>query len=152
MNLKFVKATNEDAEELIHIQDACFYLDYLKYGECPLYHQSKRAIEEDIEAHIVFKVMVNGKCVGDIIARKIKEDRYFLHCLCILPDFENQGIGQKAINFIERFCEDAVSWELMTPSDKVKNHYFFHKCKYNRKGEEQKGNTKLSHFGKEGIV
>ena len=41
MDIKYRKATVEDADLLIQIYNDSFYSDYIKYGECPAYGKTK---------------------------------------------------------------------------------------------------------------
>lgn len=98
----------------------------------------------------------DGEIFVEIQNKSFKEDylRYgecytcHLDCLCIIPQYENQGIGQKAVEFIESQFPNATSWYLETPSDKKRNHYFYIKCGYEITDEKMEGNVKVVIFSK----
>lgn len=84
----------------------------------------------------------------DIPVRKVsaheESDTYHLDCLYVIPQYENQEIGQKAVELIESQFSNSKKWYLETPSDKNRNHYFYRKCGY----EKIDGNVKVVIFFK----
>lgn len=44
--------------------------------------------------------MLDGIPVGKVSVHE-EADTCHLDCLCVIPQYENQGIGEKAIEFIE---------------------------------------------------
>lgn len=76
-----------------------------------------------------------------------KDNTYYLDCLCVIPEYENKGIGQKAVRFIESQFPDAVCWALETPADKEKN-LFYKKMGYAITNEYMNGSVKVVLFEK----
>lgn len=148
MELKFERATIEDVEILINVRNQSFYADYIKYGECPGYNISKENMTTSILNKMSYKIIYNNHVVGNISATDNQDNTYYLGCLCVIPDYENQGIGQKAIKFIEGVFSNATVWTLQTPSDKEKNHYFYEKMGYTIVKEIIEGSVKLVVFEK----
>ncbi len=130
MNVQFVRAVLEDADSLISIQNQSFYVDFIKYGVCPGYARSRDSMIESILHNFVYKILCDGIVVVDIIVRDKGNADYYLGCICVVPDYENVGIGQLAMNFIDECFPDAQHWSLETPSDKLRNHYFYKKHGY----------------------
>ncbi len=127
MNIQFERAVIEDADILISVQNQSFYSDFVKYGVCPGYNRSHDSMVESISNSIVYKILCDDNVVGDFIIKNNGDGDYYLGCFCVTPDYENKGIGQLAMNFIDTCFQDAVHWSLQTPSDKLRNHYFYHK-------------------------
>ncbi|WMJ87161.1 GNAT family N-acetyltransferase [Anaerocolumna sp. MB42-C2] len=148
MKIRFERANIEDAETLIDIRNLCFYKDYLKYGVCPGYNITKEQMRNSIIHRISYKIICGNQIVGNISVKDNKDNTYYLSCLCVIPDYENKGIGQSAIHFIEQEFPDASSWTLETPADKVRNHYFYKKMGYNLVKEIDEGPVKLVVFEK----
>ena len=48
MTIEYRPATKEDAELLVSIYDAAFYNDYLRYGTCPGYGNTKEYMQQSI--------------------------------------------------------------------------------------------------------
>ena len=85
---------------------------------------------ESIARNYVFKILCDGMVVGDVIVKDNGNEDYYLGCLCVIPDYENRGIGQAAMRFIDDCFPDAKHWSLETPADKMRNHYFYIKHGY----------------------
>jgi len=148
MDIKFVRATIDDADVLINVRNQSFYADYIKYGECPGYSNSIESMISTILNRIMYKIICNDQIVGNISVRDNHDNTYYLGCLCIIPEYEDKGIGQQAIRFIESEFPDAVCWTLETPADKEKNHYFYKKMGYIIVKEYMNGSVKVVLFEK----
>ena len=66
MTIEFRKATLVDAGLLINIYNASFYSDYLRYGACPGYGNSKEMMEESIRRYPKHIILSNNAPVGCI--------------------------------------------------------------------------------------
>jgi ribosomal protein S18 acetylase RimI-like enzyme len=148
MQIKFERATFDDIEELINVRNKSFYEDYIKYGECPGYNYTKESMMDAILSRIVYKTICDNQIVGNISVRDNKDGTYYLGCLCIIPEYENKGIGQESLKFIEKEFPNALTWTLETPADKMRNHYFYKKAGYAIIEEYMNGSVKLALFEK----
>ena len=74
-----------------------------------------------------YKILADFRVIGNISVHAPVKSRYWLGCLAIIPEFQNRGIGSKAIRFIEREFPDAISWGLDTPVQKAGNCHFYEK-------------------------
>ncbi len=141
-NLRFERAAASDANTLITVQNAAFLDDFLAYGECPAYREPLPEMERQIQTRIVYKILDGTTVIGDIIVRKQEEGKYYLRVLCVAPEYQNQGIGQKALDFLFREIPDAVSWELITPYKSIRNHHLYEKMGF-RKIDEYRQSPSL---------
>ncbi|WP_304943423.1 GNAT family N-acetyltransferase [Vallitalea guaymasensis] len=148
MNIKFQRATVKDADKIINIRNQCFHSDYIKYGECPGYNISKENMERYIKNNLSYKIICDNKIVGNVSVRDNNDTTYYLCCLCIIPDYENKGIGQESLKFLENQFPNATKWTLETPADKKKNHYFYKKVGYTIINEYMDGSVKVVLFEK----
>lgn len=73
MKIEYRQATPKDAELLVHIYNAAFYSDYLKYGECPGYGKTKEMMEESIIKYPKFVILCGCEAVGCISARSLNK-------------------------------------------------------------------------------
>ena len=69
MKIEYRQAVIEDAELLVNIYNASFYDDYVRYGSCPGYGQTKEMMEESIGKYLkhisaerTVSVTVDGRC------------------------------------------------------------------------------------------
>lgn len=128
--IHFKKATLEDIDELILVQNLSFYDDYVKYGECPAYNESKDQMRNAVLNRIVYVIRDDERIIGDIIIKKLDDSSYYLRVLCVIPEYHNKRIGRQAIEFIEKDNLEAKSWELITPAGSIRNHHFYEKMGY----------------------
>lgn len=148
INIEFKRADINDVHELINIQNESFYDDYIKYGECAGYNHSKESMTNIVLNKITYKIICDNQIIGDIIIKDNHDDTYYLGGLCVIPDYENKGIGQEAMKFIERQFPSTAIWTLETPADKKRNHYFYKKMGYNIVKEYMNGSVKIVLFKK----
>lgn len=148
MDIKFERATIDDIEALINVRNQSFYSDYVKYGECPGYNISKENMTNSILNTISYKIICNNEIVGNISIKDNHDNTYCIGCLCVIPDYENKGIGKEAIRFIESELPNSTVWNLETPVDKRRNHYFYKKAGYSIVDEFMDGSVKLALFEK----
>lgn len=148
MNIHIEIATVNDVEELIQVQNDAFLSDYILYGECPGYGRTIESMKKSVETCYTFKIMDGGTIIGDIIVRKKDEGDYYLGGLCVIPAYENNGIGQIAMNFILNYFNDAIHWSLETPLEKKRNHYFYQKFGFKITKEMIDGSVKIVLFEK----
>jgi hypothetical protein len=83
MEIKFKRATIDDAEALINVRNQSFYADYAKYGECPAYNHSKESMTNSILNRIAYKIICNNQIIGNISVRDNHDNTYCLSCLCV---------------------------------------------------------------------
>ena len=148
MDVKIERATVDDVDQLIEVQNKSFYSDFVKYGECPGYHHSRESMTKIVLNRITYKILCDDQIVGDIIVRDKGEHLYFLGGLCVIPEYENKGIGQQAIKLLEHDFPDAIQWSLETPADKKRNHYFYKKMGFEITKEYMDGSVKIVLFEK----
>lgn len=130
------------------MRNQSFYSDYIKYGECPGYNVSKERMTNSILKNISYKIIYDNKVIGNISVAENQENSYHIGCLCVIPSYENRGVGQEAIRFIENKFPNAITWNLDTPADKERNHYFYKKAGYSIINEYLSGSVKLVIFEK----
>jgi GNAT superfamily N-acetyltransferase len=80
-----------------------------------------------------YKVLCQGHVIGGIIVWILPERHNILGTVFIDSDFQDQGVGTQAWQFIESRYPDTKSWRLSTPKWATKNHYFYEtKCGFQR--------------------
>ena len=142
------RATINDADSLIDVQNQSFLSDFQKYGICPSYNQTKEKIASHIISDNVYKIIADSRIIGDIVIIKKAGEHYHLQCICVVPKYENGGIGNTAMRFIEREFPEAILWTLVTPSDKLRNHYFYQKHGFQITREFFTEDVRMSYFEK----
>jgi GNAT superfamily N-acetyltransferase len=133
----FELAHEKDAEILKEIGIKAFEEDKKQYGSTPPGIDSVDWHLSQIKSGMYYKIIYDGQTVGGIKLFDMKGRHYRLGSIYILPDFQNHGIGHKAIEFIEKVYPDARKWSLDTPYKSYRNHYFYEKHGYVKVGETQ---------------
>ena len=129
MNLILQRAAEEDAPGIILARDQSFYDDYVRFGECPGYHITPKAMRDTIRKADVYRILIDGKMVGDVSVHPPAEDgSRWIGCLEIIPEYQNGGIGSETLlAVIDRYPE-TEKWELETPVQNKRNCHFYEKA------------------------
>lgn len=127
MNIEYRRATKEDAMTMVNIYNAAFYEDYVRYGYCPGYGSTREKMELSIEQTTKYIMRCSEVAVGVISFENKGEGNYYLGCLCVLPEYQGQGIGFQACQFMKSVCPDWKQISLVTPADKEENVRFYTK-------------------------
>ena len=147
MTIEYRQAVIEDAELLIKIYDASFYDDYLRYGSCPGYGNTREMMEDSIIRHPKHIILCDDEPVGCVSYTKLGMGEYEVSCLCIIPEFQGKGIGTRAMQFLKTFLEDWKKLTLVTPISKKENVKFYtEKCGFHIVSTEKDGNVELARF------
>lgn len=143
----FRKAETADAELLIRIYNSSFYSDFIKYGECPAYGKTTEEMKHSIAVYPKFLIFCQEKAVGSISCKQVQKGVYEIGCLCVIPEFQGQGIGTSAIEFVKSYYSDWICFTLVTPADKSENIRFYkEKCGFRIQDTEMDGNVKVVRF------
>ena len=145
MKIEYRQATIEDAELLVNIYNASFYDDYVRYGSCPGYGQTKEMMEESIGKYLKHIILCDNKPVGCVSCIKLENGIYEIGCLCVIPEYQGKGIGTQAIRFIKILYEDWEKLTLVTPIDKKENVKFYaERCGFHIASTERDGSVELA--------
>lgn len=147
MNIEIKRATTKDAKVLVDIYNKAFYEDFVKYGECPGYGKSVSDMEKSINETLKYIAYNGENPVGAISVLKKNDGLYYLGALCVIPEYQRQGIGHKLLEFFKEQNKDWKKIELITPSDKEKNiNFYTKKCGFSIDAEEMDGSIRVYHF------
>ncbi|MCI8865400.1 MAG: GNAT family N-acetyltransferase [Lachnospiraceae bacterium] len=74
-------------------------------------------------------ISLNGQLIGGVVLWIKENNHNFLGNIFIDPAYENQGIGTKVWNMVEKLYPDTKVWETETPIFSSRNHNFYvNKC------------------------
>lgn len=128
--VKFTVALESDAKILRDIAVSAFEEDKINYGSMPPGIETIEWHLSKIKNGMYYKIMIDDKIVGAINLYDLKNNHFRLGAVYIDPTYQNQGIGTKAIDFIENTYPDVKKWSLDTPYKSYKNHKFYEKHGY----------------------
>ena len=138
------KAITTDAESIFNIQVKVFLPlleKYKDYNTSPGNESIDRVISRITNPQGVFyKILLDNKHVGAICVFWKKDVHFWISPMFILPEYQGQGIAQKAILLAEEMFPQAMSWELATILEEERNCYLYEKMGYVQTAEKRKIN------------
>ena len=146
MNIHYIKASLDDIELLKLIYDASFYQDFIRYGECPGYHRTTESFEKSIKKSHLELIYLDEIPVGAVSCYAYPDGYYFIGCLCIIPEYQNRGIGRDALNHLKQIFPDWCAFDLVTPADNERNVHFYLKNGFSILNREMDGTVEVAHF------
>lgn len=141
------RAKLEDAELILEGQKKCFLPLLERYQDHDVnpYNEKLESIQKNIVEHYFYKILADGKFAGAVFVHKNPDLLHFkLHPIYVLPEYQNLGIAQKAIQCVEKIHSNVVEWELETPHDLERNHHLYEKMGYKKTGKTVKINDNLT--------
>jgi len=144
MQLQYRFADGEDAGLLIDLYNKSFYRDFVRYGECPAYGRSPERMRQSI-ARFPKEIILCGEVpVGVISVQNRDSGEYYVGCLCVIPEYQNRGIGTQAMIHLQQSHPDWKRISLVTPGDKKENIAFYtQKCGFSMDGTEMDGSVSV---------
>ena len=89
------------------------------------------------------KIMYCGQIVGGVCIHSEGKGTYLIGPLFISPEFQDLGIGTKAMRAVERYLADKKLLRLNTAYKNYRNHHFYEKLGFKKMGEWENGAIKL---------
>lgn len=142
MNVRLQPARVEDATRLSEMQARAFMPCVYKRGgfeTSPAAETPDRMLERiDSPKSHAFIIVLENAYAGMIRIKALGEEAYKISPIFVLPEFQNQGIGQTAMRLaFERFPA-ARLWTLFCVREDEKNVYFYEKLGFQKTGVERK--------------
>ena len=125
------RANVENAGEILDLQKLAYQSEAALYDDytIPPLTQTLEEITADFERQLFLKASVDGRIVGSVRAYE-REGACCIGRLIVHPGFQNQGIGTKLLNEIERVFGQARRYELFTGDKSERNLYLYQKLGY----------------------
>ena len=137
----------DDADSLLEMQKICFsphLKQYQDFETSPVMVNIDR-LKWQIENENFYKIIFDDSWVGAINIRQVDSNgNYKLHIVYVLPEFQNEHIGQSAIKLAESLFSDAKTWCLETIEDMPYNRHVYERIGYQLTGETKEINEKLT--------
>lgn len=144
MKLTYRIAGAADAALLVGIYNAAFYDDFVRYGECPAYGRTTERMEQSIAAYPKYIIYCDGTPVGVISYSGNGDGSYYIGCLCVIPGYQNRGIGTKAMSYLLDTLPDWKHISLITPEDSERNiHFYTVRCGFRTGDRKNDGNVRV---------
>lgn len=147
MDITLVKAEPSDAEAMLKMQKECFKPHLEKYQDIetsPVNESMEKMLFRiNYENGSYFKIIADSIHAGCVRVFEKSPKLYRVGIIYILPEFQNKGVGQRALALVESFFPEAEAWELDCPADLPANRRCYEKAGYKLTGEEKTINNKL---------
>ncbi len=148
MNINLIKAKVDDAE-LIHGMQVTSFLPLLQkyqdYDTNPANEAVEKVIERINQSFTDYYIIIENEVpVGGIRIVKLKDRRYRISPVFVLPEYQGRGIAQEIFKEIENLYRDAAVWELTTIKQESGNCYLYEKIGYRQTGWTQIVNDSMT--------
>ncbi len=135
----FKKAKAEDAKGLALASWRAFDND-IHYGAPgkggPPGYKSERWQSKMMRIGKYYKILDDHRIIGGFIVFDKGKGHYELGRIFIDPDYQNQGIGAQAMEFMEKTFPQARQWTLGTPRWNRRTQHFYEKMGYVKIGAD----------------
>jgi len=143
--MEIERAKISDAEEILSLQKLA-YISEAKIYDCfniPPLVQTLEELRDDFKNQLFLKTVIDSRIIGSVRAFA-KEGTCFVGRLIVHPDYQNQGIGSKLMQEIERIFKTSKRFELFTGHKSEGNLYLYQKLGY-KIFKTEKVNDKVSY-------
>lgn len=130
--VNFVAAEQMDAEVLRDIAVQAFADDLHRYGAMPPGIDSLEWHTAKVADGMYYKILAKEAIVGGFKLFDLGNGHFCLGAIFIAPDYQNQGIGSAALEFIEEKYNRVKRWTLDTPYLNTANHRFYERHGYKK--------------------
>jgi ribosomal protein S18 acetylase RimI-like enzyme len=132
----FALATLADLDALVELNALAFEGDERQNGKGPASYKNPPWHQNALTHHHYFKMLLGQDLVGGMVVVDKEEGHYFLDTIFIGPAYQDLGLGQKAMRFLEHAFPQAKRWSLVTPHKSYRNHHLYEKLGYQKTGEK----------------
>ncbi|MDR1539039.1 MAG: GNAT family N-acetyltransferase [Clostridiales bacterium] len=146
MKLELFRLTPGSAkqwQEVLELSFSSYYSSYEEFPGCPAYETLNETLY--IMNHpfgASYWMLIDNEIIGGIrVLWSINSTKFRLDSIFIIPDFQNQGFGQKFAKMVEKLYPTAVSWELNAIAEEERCIHFFEKLGYRREGSVYEANS-----------
>jgi GNAT superfamily N-acetyltransferase len=136
--IQIERASAEDADKLRQIGVQAFAHDSERYGAPTAGIDLVENHREWIERYHYYKITAGAEIIGGVMVVP-DGDCYYLEALFITPALQNQGMGTRAMRFVEEAYPTAEKWALYTAHLSHRTQRFYEKLGYEKVGQTNPG-------------
>lgn len=153
MIVRLQPAKAEDALRLTEMQMRAFMPEVRKHGSfetSPAAETPDRMLERITSAKShSFIIIADDAYAGMIRIKELGAGAYKISPIFVLPEFQNHGVGQKAMSLAEEMFPGARLWTLFCVREEERNVYFYEKLGFRKTGYERKLDKNITLIGYE---
>jgi GNAT superfamily N-acetyltransferase len=86
-----------------------------------------------------YKVLRDGQMIGGIVVSRKGVREYEVIRIFIVPEHQNQGVGEQVFEFLRETYPLTKRWTLGTPKWNARTRHFYHKVGFQEIGEDRWG-------------
>lgn len=140
--IRFSKARPADAEPLAKVSEDAFHSD-IHYGAPglggPPGYDSPAWQSKMMRLGDYYKIEVEDQIVGGFVVLRRKAREYELGRIFIATEYQNQGIGTQAVEFLWQKYPLVKKWTLDTPYWNARTRRFYKKMGFAEIGKDAQG-------------
>jgi len=140
--IRFEKARPKDASALARISERAFHSD-INCGAPglggPPGYQSDEWQKKMMRIGDYYKILVDDQTVGGFIVFRKRPREYELGRIFVDPDYQSQGVGTQAMEFLSEEYPLAKRWTLDTPAWNRRTRQFYNKVGFVEVGTDSRG-------------
>ena len=129
--LEIIRAFPEDVAYITDVSECIFSIDP---GTAPVGYDSYEWYLRASTTGYLFKIMFNNSMVGGFTIFKTGRFNFQLERIFILPDFQNIGIGKKAVQYVIKRFPEAKIWYSDVRPEWQKYSRFLNNCGFFESG------------------
>lgn len=140
MSIELKRVTLDDIDKIIEMQKKSFkpLMDRYHDDEINPYNESIEKIKYKIENYFYYFIIIDGIKVGAIAINDKKDGtKKKIAPLYILPEYQNKGYAQVAINEVEKI-HGKDNWKLDTILEEKGNCHLYEKFGYKQTGKVER--------------
>ena len=140
--LKIVRANFRDREELAQLSKQAF-VDDIHYGapeaggppgyDDPIWQSRMMKLGE------YYKLIKDGQMIGGLVISRKGIREYEVTRIFIVPEHQNQGVGEQVFAFLWKTYPLIKRWTLGTPKWNARTRHFYRKVGFQEIGEDRWG-------------
>jgi len=149
---EIMKANLADVDAIIAARVDAFSNEVALYGIGPLDYDNRDVLLRLFETRNIYKIVENGVVIGGMTCVDIGNNTTYIGMVFVIKEYQNRGIGTKAMNFLFNDFPDIRLWKLTTPYLSYKNHHFYESLGFTKASETKPDNNGFYLFEYEKIV
>jgi ribosomal protein S18 acetylase RimI-like enzyme len=125
------QAKVEDADEILALQKLAYQSEAELYGNSTIQPltQTLTEMQAEFAKRVFLKASLDGAVIGSVRAH-VDRETCFIGKLIVHPRFQNQGIGTRLMNEIEKRFVQVERYELFTGHKSERNLHLYRKLGY----------------------
>lgn len=142
--LHLEKVKIEDADNIIEVRRLAYTDEDIRFGESKgeylKYIGDVNFVSWCMSKYPLYKIMLDETIIGTFWLDHETDNRpnhFELQDFCILPEYQNDGYGRKAMELMEKLYPNVEIWSLSTLLYSVRNQHLYEKMGYKKIGETE---------------